>query len=257
LTVDPSEVAAGACLVRVKALAPGHGDRTDSDFASASLVKLARPLNVTVSCDATGEVLTARWDAVKQATVYEAVVRHKTTREVALFKKLAPPQGSTGPLTLPLPAAEFFTRDPGDYKVSVRAVGDETAIPGEWTDAAPLLPRLPSPAWVAQQVSADGLLVSWLAVPGATAYQVLVINVDATRDVARVHVEVPADAPGQLQQAVRFDEFTLKLAGRHRAAVVALGDAALIAGAATEGPGDVLLFAGVGFTQIGTTFKVS
>jgi hypothetical protein len=265
LPFDPLTVATGACLIQLKALADAHSDATDSAYATTPILKLGAATNVSISCDSAGEIVTAVWDAVSFATQYALTVRHAATGIIALATTLTPPPGGASQsLTHSFPASQFATRAPGDYVLSVRALAGENAIDGDAVDAAAPLPMLAPPSSVTQQVLEDRLRVTWSSLTGKAGYQAVVTNVDTSVEALRVLVMGPdagmvtdTGTARVFEHDLSFADFTVKTAGRHRAAIALRGDAAHIGSAATESPEADVLFAGVGFTRVGTDFTVS
>jgi len=257
LAVDPPVVAPGACLLKVKALAGGSGDATDSDFAPITIVKLDVK-NVSMSCDATGEVITVQWDGSGSAAQYTVMVREQATGAPAASTIFTPTSAAQKGLTQTFSTSQFVTHAAVSYIVSVKSLAGDTAIPSETVDAAKSLPMLAAPASVNQSTVADGLRLTWTPVTGETSYRAVVTNLDTTVEALSVKIVAPDNGSKEpLQHDLNFGDFTVKAPGRYQAAVSALGDATHIASGATASTTTDMLFAGVGFTQIGTTFTIS
>ena len=253
IPIEPPALAVGRCRVLVKALADATGAATDSSYTPAYLFKLDAPENVTMSYDPdpAANVLTAQWSLVPSATGYEARVRNTTANSVVATATTIPPA------TFRL--ADFATREAGDYTVAVRALGpDDTYIPGNFAAATESLPMLAAPGWLQQERLNDRLHTRWAQTPGATSYFLSVTNLDAAKQAASAIVAAPAPSEtGPLELDLSFASFAVRTGGRHQVSVSAIGDASHLGSGPAASPTSDVLFAGVGFTQVGSTFTVA
>jgi hypothetical protein len=252
---NPTQVAAGACLLRLRARADVNGDAVDSAYAVASIVKLTAPTALTLQADATGETVTAQWDNAPSAAAYVVTIGQAVTAAVAAT---IPRPTGTAPPIYSIAAALFAIHTPGPYSLTVQAQAGQTAIPSNTAQGSTILTMLPSPTTVQQSALADSLGIVWAEVADATGYRAVVINIETGTQAVNVTIPPPVPEPdGFMHATLAYAAFIRRTPGRHRVAVTALGDTSHIAGAATASITTDLLFAGIGFTQVGTRFTVS
>jgi hypothetical protein len=117
---------------------------------------------------------------------------------------------------------------------------------------------LVAPESTNQSVTPGGLQVAWTPVKGEARYRLVITNQDTGAEaLSRVVTDRGEGSSGLLQRDVRFDDFEVKTPGRYLASISVLGDALHICSGATTSPNSDMLFGGVGFMQVGTTFIIS
>ncbi|MGV3664108.1 MAG: hypothetical protein ACO1TE_28305 [Prosthecobacter sp.] len=245
--------------VLLKALAPADGSSVDSAYAKTTLTRLTAPPSVSLSYDPVTNVLRAQWTAVPNAGGYEAQLGSVAND---VFTPLGDPISGSG-MSQDFPMEQVAGAEGGMYTVGVRATASVSAATDSnyFTSGTVLasqpLPRLAVPSAVQHQVLDDRLRAEWLPVPGARGYVVLVTNLDAQVEAFRVSLPPPASGSTvPLQCEMPFASFTTQVPGRHQVSVMTLGDATHLSSAAAPSPGSDGLFAGIGFMQVGSTFKI-
>lgn len=251
---------AGTYDIQVKALAAASDVFTDSAYRARSITKLAKPASVTLYCDATGDTAITNWDVDPSASEYTIEIFAAATGLIAASAKVVnPPGGGCQTLSQDFATGRFAPRVVGEYQVRIQATASEKPfIPGDVVESPATLLLLPPPVLVILQIVSDRLIVHWSPVASVAGYRLVVTNLDSGEEAQRTVCQDPAEDPhGMLMTDLLFSKFEHRAAGRHRVCVAALGDESHISSAATAADTDVVLFRGVGFDQIGTTFQVA
>lgn len=230
---------------------------TTTSWTPATILKLAPPENVVMTCDATGERVIAQWGAVVSATQYTLLLLDANTRMQVSSITFAPPDGAGSTLSKTFSASEIGNESAASYIASVQALAGVTAVPSDVVETAAPLSKFAAPATVSQAVVSDALRVTWTPVGNQSAYQVIVFYMNTSAEVASLRVgTATAGSAGLMQEDLSIHTFAMKSPGPYQATVRVLGDATHIASNPTVSSNFNVLF-GIGGMQVGTTFTVS